>query len=268
MPKRQPFDLPDEQPPFIYDLPPPNDGAHDIYGLMFGREGYEEIRHLPASHDEHNPYAKFWDQEAGKLARHLKWNWRELLDRPDTWALIYIWQDAERKFLLNKREIYLRLELFDPELLEAMLIKHPKVVAMVHEIAKKNYASHAFKPLVSFLLRFFRTDFRHASEEADRQRYIQYPLHREYEARVYIPFTFEEKYQQALKQLDKAVELIAKFLARHYGLYTDQWVPLLAEHADLSNYWQHFTSKALSEPKPVRKPLQVIKKIRDESLYT
>jgi hypothetical protein len=259
MTKRQPFDLPDLSKPFIYDLPSPNDGAYDIYGLVFGRESYEEIVHHPPNEKNNFRNAKYWEQAEGMTHIHLRHDWRIHLTPPDPWALCYIWQDADKRFLKNKKEVYLRLQVFAPDLLELMLVQHPKVIELVHEIAKKNYASHSFKPLTSFLLRFFRSDYRRAYEEDDKQRYAEHPFHKEYEERVYIPFTFEDKFQQAVKQFDKAAELVAKLLARHYGLFPEVWTPLLARHADLSEYWQQFTSKAFTKPRP---QLNVIKKDR------
>ena len=254
-----------DQPQFEYDLPNPNDGVCSMYDLRFGRSDYEKIRRKPTL-PENAPY---WDF-SGKYA-HLRRDWRTLLITPDPWACRFLIEDFTGRFLVDPTELHLCLQLWDPQLLEDMLVVHPKVVEAVCAAAKKSFMPHTIRPLVSFLPRFFRTEYRkayHVQWLEEIERCPVWELSPDGQKQMcgpsagrntYKPHTFEELWQQATLQFDKGVELIAKFLCRHYCLYPMAWVPMMAVHGDMSEYWKHFTTKALVLPK---KPMQVIQKIR------
>lgn len=209
-----------------YMLPPPNEYVFDLADLQFGRRDYY-VRDLP---------------EYGWTSYRRPEGWREVVG--DRWAMYVIHEDFTSSIGMPTASVY------DPWLLQDMLIKHPEVVRAVKSIADTGFKRVAFKTLNQLVSRFFRSAYRMAYQE----RMGQPDKWSSYARGAYSTADWDVRWKQACAQFDQSISIIAEFIVRHYTVYPDEWVVALASHVDLSQYHRYFTGSKtfFTWPKMVR----------------
>ena len=223
-------------------LPEPNEFVWSIRDLRFGKREYEEERHVQGG-------KVLWDNFRRPN------NWRELVG--DKYADMPIASDIDGLgSFLPFGEIY------DPYALEEMLIHHPTIVKEVNNLSLVGFKQNELRPVKIAANSVFRAHYKYVFQksydeakariaEVHEQR-RQYCPHGE---PLPVPYWFDEgpdrQWKQACKQFDAANELICLFICRHFTLYRNHWTPLLVEHADLSQYYKHFTMRELKPRRPM-----------------
>jgi len=211
-----------QRSPDEYVLPEPNEFVWALRDLTFGKREYKDSE------------------------RKTK-NWRELVQ--DKYADMPIASDIDRIGTFLPFD-----EIFDAYKIEEMLVRHPTVIKQVHNLYHCNFKSLEFRPLKISIGEIFRAHYKpvfmeqwQASDRGGKYSADNPPDACRIRDIPYSEFRLdpERQWKQACKQFDLANNLIAHFLCRHYTLYREQWRPLLAEHADYSQYYKHFTMKAL-----------------------
>lgn len=225
-----------DRKPDEYVLPEPNQFVWCMADLMFGRRDYDV---------ESTDHWKDYQRPA---------NWRTVVGERyagrrigDDIDYITITPEARQQGLG-----YLAVsQVYDVGKLEEMLLQHPLIIQHVTALAEQRFRGSAMKPLKLELSNIFRTQFRVLFYEEHGHCTETRPA---FEGSPMVIPSADARWKQACKQFDLATELICQFLCRHYTIYRDEWIPLMVEHVDLSQYFKHFQSKTLALPRlPMKK---------------
>lgn len=217
----------------MYDLPPPNDQCYDLRSLTFGRRSYsQELGELGDLDYKKSPL--HYLSEHGSWQRYSDWRMR--LGSPDPMACIPIWEGPPSSAYAGKA-------VYDPGLLEELLVKHPRVVATVSNIVRDGYQTRSFRALYTIVMSIFKNEYWAVLEQVSKQKHELIEEARKVGILDYqgCEYTFEYDKALAVRQFDKAADIVCKFLVRHHDLYPKEWLKPMVEHADLSHYMKLFS---------------------------
>lgn len=188
-----------------FNLPPPNEHVDHIRYLVFGSGEYEE--ETTQYYIELN---KWWrEDKAGPKPRH----WRQRVRDP--WAGINIWCDPESEPTLETG--YQRTQLYDPVLLQDMLLDSPRIIRSVHATIEDEGSTTAMRRVQRDLLSFFRNEFKTELDSTSTGNSVGW-------SRVF-------------KFLEASVDSIANCLLLNYELYPLEWSTRVMQHGEPSARW-------------------------------
>lgn len=216
-------------------LSPPNDGVDQICYLIYGREDYDNHPAVIAYHRENNT----WWANGRKGPRPIHWRQRVR----DPWAGIVIYEDPEHN--PTQKEGYRRHWLYEPALLQDLLINTPRIVRAIHNAVEQDYDMTSARRVYRDILSVIRNEFRASWEEWYNKHNSDSPL------TIVSSGNIETAWKKALKYLESTAELIAGCLYQNYENDVHAWSVNIIKYGEPSDRWlQHLEKVARNSQQP------------------
>lgn len=227
-----------------YDLASPNEGADHILYLRWGKQDYDD-------HPEVKQYGielRKWI--AGDRVGPRPIHWRQRVG--DKWAGICIWEDPDVSEEVLKENGYSRPKLYDPWMLNNLLLSTPRIIKVVHFAVEQDGESSAMRRVHKELLSFFRNEF--------KQEWLAWAVSTGKKLEV----EAEPAWASIFKFLERATELIGNWLLLNYELFPQEWSVNVIKYGEPSPQWIEHLKKVAEVGQP--RKIQRLTIVDDEVL--